>query len=403
MKKVNMFRRVIACLLVLVMSLSLTACTTTAGKNSKSYFTYTSDVLMAMFASKDTSKSKKTTNKATAKLEQLATPADFSVDKDGNYKFKGVDKAEYYLIYLCAPDAVKDDDSYLYCSQPIKKNSSNEYSGKISDTVQYAFGKYLVKAYAFPDLTDTKLSMSKAISADYSYSGNLSDPKLAYYWNTFDNTMGVQVSNLNEYLFEAYPDKVEVTFTNVKNSSDTLTLSIDGVSPDNNALVTDKLTRGETYSITAVAESNSEFVLNKKTNVVESAKAVKVGEISVFEGNYNYSDGFANGAFSYPRVCKDFKLSGGVAGTVPAKFGGNAEFICTPATAANGAKYSYTAECKSMFTVTGVMNMFADGTFKMEMTGSGPVEASEIAGQWKDNGDGTVTLSYNPKTVKSKK
>lgn len=59
-----------------------------------------------------------------------------------------------------------------------------------------AFGSYLAKVYAFPDLTDKDHSMSKPAIAEYSYSGNQSAPELNYYWNTFDGSMSIQVANL---------------------------------------------------------------------------------------------------------------------------------------------------------------------------------------------------------------
>ena len=51
------------------------------------------------------------------------------MSEDGSYSFTGVDNAEYYLIYFCAPDATSDDDTFIYTSDPIEANDSNTYSG----------------------------------------------------------------------------------------------------------------------------------------------------------------------------------------------------------------------------------------------------------------------------------
>ena len=82
--------------------------------------------------------------------------------------------------------------------------------------------------------TDKDHSMSKPAIAEYSYSGNQSAPELNYYWNTFDGSMSIQVANLRTYEFEAYPDKVDITFTNTENSADVVALMMEDVTPDNN-------------------------------------------------------------------------------------------------------------------------------------------------------------------------
>lgn len=236
------------------------------------------------------------------------------MDESGNYSFTGVENAKYYLLYFCAPDATGDNDSYIYTSGPIDATESNTYSGKCSDEFDYAFGSYLAKVYAFPDLTDKEHSMSKGATAEYSCSGNQSAPELNYYWNTFDGTMGIQVANLDVYEFEAYPDKVDVTFTNTENSADVVTLTMENVTPDNNQLDTDALTAGATYDVTAVSTSNSEYVLNPTSDTTKVAEGLHLGESSVMTAGYSYSDGFANNIFNWPRVCESFDLeNGGVA------------------------------------------------------------------------------------------
>ena len=101
----------------------------------------------------------------------LAAPQDFRVGADGSYSFTGSEGAEYYLLYFCAPDATSDNDSFLYSSSPINEDGSGTYTGQCSDLFDYAYGEYLVKVFAFPDITSEDYSMSTAASASYTYSG----------------------------------------------------------------------------------------------------------------------------------------------------------------------------------------------------------------------------------------
>ena len=303
---------------------------------------------------------------------QLATPTDFTVDENGSYSFTGVEDAEYYLLYFCDPTATGDDDSYIYTSGPINANSSNTYSGNCADEFSYAFGSYLAKVYAFPDLTDKDYSMSKPATAEYSYSGNQSAPELNYYWNTFDGNMSIQVANLGTYEFEAYPDKVDITFTNTENSADVVALTMENVTPDNNQLDTDALTKGATYDVTAVATSNSEYVLNPTSDTTTVATGLLLGDSSLITDAYSYSDGFANNIFAWPRAYDGFDLeNGGTAGYAPAMGGGKTEFVATPVSSGDGS-YTYDLAAGN-WTRSGKLELKADGTFTAELEGSGPV------------------------------
>lgn len=386
-------RKTLTAVLAVAMATGLTGCGSSLATNTNDYFTNVSSILHTL----QTNGKQQAASSSTASNDgsQLATPTDFTVDESGNYSFTGVENAEYYLLYFCAPDATGDNDSYIYTSGPIDATESNAYSGKCSDEFSYAFGSYLAKVYAFPDLTDKEHSMSKAATAEYSYRGNQSAPELNYYWNTFDGMMGIQVANLDVYEFEAYPDKVDVTFTNTENSADVVTLTMENVTPDNNQLDTDALTAGATYDVTAVSTSNSEYVLNPTSDTTKVVEGLHLGESSVMTVDYSYSDGFANNIFNWPRVCKSFDLeNGGVAGAAPAMGGGTFDFVATPVSSGDGS-YTYDLVAGS-WTRGGTLELKADGTFTAELEGSGPVNSSEHGGRWVDNGDGTATLSYDP-------
>ena len=330
--------------------------------------------------------------------EQLATPTDFQVDAEGNYSFKGVDNAEYYLLYFCDQEAVNDEDTFIYSSKPIQASESNEYKGRCADEFQYAFGKYLVKVFAFPNLTDSEYRMSSAAMSEYEYKGQQSAPQIGYYWNTFEGTMGVQVMNLSTYEFEAYPEEVEVTFTNTAKPEDVVKVSIANVSPMHASEFTDKLTRGETYDVTAIAKNSSEFVLNAVSEETKVA-TLTLGDNHLYTG-VSYTDGFANNIFNWPVVGENFNLAeGGAAGMTQGRFGGPTVFQVNPAEARDGSKYSYDLEIASMMKLTGTLELKEDGTFRMEETGSGPVNAASIEGTWTVNEDGTATLNYDHRTV----
>lgn len=381
------------------MAAGLTGCGSSLAANTNNYFTNVSSILHTL----QTNGKQQAASSSTVSNDgsQLATPTDFTVDESGNYSFTGVENAKYYLLYFCAPDATGDNDSFIYTSEPIDATESNTYSGKCSDEFDYAFGSYLAKVYAFPDLTDKEHSMSKAATAEYSCSGNQSAPELNYYWNTFDGTMGIQVANLDVYEFEAYPDKVDITFTNTENSADVVTLTMENVTPDNNQLDTDALTAGATYDVTAVSTSNSEYVLNQTSDTTKVAEGLHLGESSVMTAGYSYSDGFANNIFNWPRVCESFDLeNGGVAGVVvaaPEVGGGTCDFVATPVSSGDG-NYTYDL-IAGLYTRSGKLELKADGTFTAELEGWGPVNSSEYSGSWIDNGNGTATLSYDPSTL----
>ena len=381
-----------------LLCLSCTACGSSVTSNTKIYFDQVSTVMGNLFAKQNKPNGDNNIQSGSTGTP-LAAPGDFQVDANGNYSFTSSEGAEYYLLYFCAPEATSDNDSFLYSSSPINENGSGTYTGQCADLFDYAYGEYLVKVFAFPDVTSDEYSMSTAASVSYTYTGVQSAPKIAYYWNTFDSTMGVQVANMDEYLYQAYPDQVDVTFTNVENSNDTVTISIEGVSVENFSAQSDKLTRNATYQVTAVATSGSAYVTNPISDTTAVAEALLLGDSHQFTDGYSYNDGFSDNNYNWPVLCESFDLNnGGSAGTAPSRTG-ILDLQMTPQAATDGAAYSYTMEIAGRFQLAGTAQLYADGTFQMEETGGGPISISTIQGTWTDNGDGTVALSYDHSTV----
>lgn len=341
-------------------------------------------------------------------VQALDIPGNFSVSENGSFSFTGVENADYYLIYFCDPSATEDGDDYLYSSDPIRNVSAGEeFSGKFQDVIQYAYGEYLVKAFAFPSLEDTMYSMSGAAKASYTFSGKQDAPQITYYWNTFNGTLEMQLLNINNYLYQSYPDQLEITLTNTADPSDVLKLSIEDVSPENCSLVTEQITRGTTYHISALSISENPYVTNQVSDTTEVAASVTFGELSVMTPGFTYSDQVDGAhAFLYPRVCTDFPLTeSGSAGTVPGIFGPYS-FETTPATSLGGDSYTYDVQIgmtmfnsETIWEIEGILELREDGTLYLREYGVGPCPSSEIQGFWVDNGNGTATLCYDPSTV----
>ncbi len=376
-----------------------TGCASSAADNSKTYFSQVRTTLNTWFASNSVNSS---TEESFGKVK-LDTPNDFTLDENGNYSFTGVENADYYLIYFCAPDAVNDGDAFLYSSDALKAtdNDGQIYEGNVDDLLQYGYGEYLVKVFAFPSVNDSEHEMSVAAMTSFSCTGNQDAPVIDYLWNTFEDTVEVQLSNIDTYTYQCYPDSVEVSFTNSENPNDVTVITMENLSPDNNTLVSGDLKRGTTYDITAVSKSGSEYVLNSVSDTTNVAEGVTFDDTNVMSENYYYTDGIARASFSYLEVCEGFDLENAGAMNEPGvsvKF----TFTATPTTANTGCSYSYivAGDCFPFSFEDGTLDLYTDGTFLMcqnsEMPPEGP---STIQGIWKDNGDGTATLSFNHETL----
>ena len=377
---------------------------TSAFTNAETYFSNTGDILSILFDSNQSINPNESTTDSAA--TQLDTPSNFTLDADGNYSFDGVEGAEYYLLYFCAPTATEDGDDFLYSSQNIPaENGTGSYSGNVNDLIDYAYGSYLVKVFAFPELGYANYSMSKAATAEYTVSGAMEAPQIDYFWNTFNGTMELQLTNIDHYTYQVYPDQVEIIFTNLDNSTDQVTVSLESPSPGHSSISTDLLTRGTTYHISAIASSSSEYVTNATTEAVSVSESVTLDNINVITDGFYYTDNI-KGELVYPRVTLAFDLSNGGSLGAPLGTYGQCRFQVTPATPASGAQYSYDLQIEMdvwdnmVWTMAGALTLYEDGTLLLEEFGmQGPVPSSSISGFWLDNGDGTATLCYDPSTV----
>lgn len=392
-------KKLIVLLMIAAICIFTTACSTTAFSNAEIYRNEVGAVMKAWFPSGSTAEAEGDQESAKAKL---ATPADFTLDADGSYSFGGVENADYYLMYFCSTDATDDKDAFLFCSDsiPATGNGEETYTGNVNDLVNYGYGEFLVKVFAFPSVNDNQNAMSSAATTTYSCSGVMEDPVIDYLWNAFEDTVDIQVSNIGNYMYQVYPDSVVVTFTNAEDSADTVEVTIEGLSADHYSVQCSELTAGVTYNISAVGRSASAFVTNAETNTVDVAQGVTFGEYNVVSTNYYYTDDMARNSFSYPQITENLDVTAG--GTLNSdNTSVTFTFTATPTTPGANCTYSFIVAADTHFAFdNATLDLYTDGTFKFCQIGEMPPRGpSTIEGIWGDNGDGTVTLSWNHATL----
>lgn len=383
-----------AALLVLAAGLCLACagCSTSALTNAESYFDNVGSILEIMVPSRGSGQS---TPSGNDEASALAVPTDFAMDEEGNFSFTGVENAGFYILYFCAPDTPSDSEEYLYQSgQILPEAGTDTCSGFYRDVIDAPYGEYLVRVVAVPELGDEAHSMSSitdAPSVHFTAVGAQSAPEFEYFWDPFTTTLSFQLSNIGTYTYEAYPAHIDITMTNVNDNADQVVVRLEDVSEENTAVSTNALTQGQTYAITAVAVSGSDYVTTPNSETAAVSDGLTLGELNILTDGYTYS----SESVIYPLVWEGFDLvNGGAVGELMG-FNGVYSFNCTPAAASDGSAYSYTVSVNAFVTVPGGLELHEDGTAEMYLTGYGPVGASSITGVWLDNGDGTATLNFS--------
>ena len=371
-----------------------TSCATTAASNAERYFNNVNTIMGNLFSSGKVPAGSGS-SEAPAAADPLPTPTDFVMGEDGTYSFAGVEGADYYLLYFCAPDTADGDSSFLYSSEPIPSDhGAGTYAGSYLDILQAAYGEYLARIVAFPAIGDNSRSMSAPVAAPFTAVGEQSTPRLEYFWDPFSGTMNFQLSNVGAYTYQAYPEKIEVTCANVNNPADTVNAVLEGVEPSNVNFST-QLTKGETYTITAHAVSGSEYVTNPTSGESVVGEEVALGELNLLSAAYSYSHGSVN----FPLLTEGFDLiHGGSAGDL-AGWIGSYSYDCTPVEASPGSAYTYDVSIYYVDQGQGTLELREDGTATLSHTQWAFVRAAHIDGVWIDNGDGTATLNFNTGSV----
>lgn len=383
-----MKKRVTAALLAALICLTCTACTT-AFSNAGAYFDNVGTVLHNLFPGGTDDGPEPDGNAV-----PLAAPTDFTIDEAGSYSFTGVEGADYYLLYYCAPGSAETDTDFLYTSEPIRAQADGACTGLCRDVIRAPYGEYQVRAVAFPASGDTSHRMSAAATADYTAVGPQSMPRMEYFWDPFVGTLSLQLANANDYAYEAYPERVEIAIANADDPADSVSLMLEGIAQGNTEISTDGLTPGARYRITAAAVSASPYVTNLTTDETAVADALSLGELNILTPGYAYSTGMMN----YPLLWETFDLAnGGEVGDL-VSFGGPYTFNCVPAEPGAGCAYSYTFTARPFVVATGTLELMEDGTAVFTNRNSPPLPDSSISGVWSDNGDGTATLCFSVTT-----
>ena len=391
MKRVKKYLALAA--IAAILCLLCTGCTT-AFSNAERYFSSAGAVIDTLLASGKAPSAPVNSGKPT-ETTPLAAPTDFSMGEDGTYTFTGVEGADYYLLYFCAPDTAEGDNSFLYSSEPIPSDrGAGTYTGKYLDVLSAAYGEYLARIVAFPAIGDTTRSMSAPAATPFTAMGEQSAPRLEYFWDPFSDTINLQLTNVGDYTYQAYPDKVEVTCVNVNDPADAATAVLEGVS-EQNVDFSVGLTKGETYSFTAHAVSSSPYITNPTSGETVVAENVALGELNLLSRGYSYSHGFMN----FPLLTENFDLiNGGSAGKL-ANWIGSYSYDCIPTTPSAGSAYSYDVDVFFVDQGAGKLELREDGTATLSHTQWAFISASHIDGVWIDNGDGTATLNFNTNSV----
>lgn len=391
----------------------------------------------------------------------LGTPANWTVAEDGSYSFSSVENAGYYIIYLY--DKQSGSSSFAYMSANIDEDGSATHSGMLSDLFDYAYGLYDAQCIAYPALGLSDMKKSEPAACDFSRIGEVSEPVGAYCWDCFSGTLGVQLINVEEYAASSAPTLVSFTFTNIADSGDVITLSFENATMDTDTYGTETkdVTVGASYRCTMNVRWDESIVTNPSLSKDLGTVTLAADRNAMTEG-YGYLNNSIYKSLDYPMVAENFDpAAGGSVGTwyffveafttnkgvaIPSTYkdcrnfqgamesmgapyhgGENAEFIVTPAEeVTEGSVYSYTLrvtgprEVVSLFDGffwndmpegEGTVELHEDGTFTLAITipqsaldNAGPwgvraIAASTISGIWVENGDGTLTLSYDRSTA----
>ena len=257
-------------------------------------------------------------------------------------------------------------------------------------------GEYQARVVAFPAVGDTTSSMSSPACVDFIAEGEQSLPTLEYFWDSFSDTLNLQLSNVGTYTYEAYPKEVEVVCTNVNDDADVVTATLENVATDNIDFSA-ALTKGETYKISAHSISDSNYVTNKVSGDTLVADNMTVGDVNVLSSAYAYSHGSVN----FPLLTENFDLvNGGSAGDMHGVIS-DYSYDCTPTAATPGSAYSYDVSIYYADQGDGKLELHEDGTATLSHGQWAFIRAAHIDGVWIDNGDGTATLNFNTSSVAS--
>lgn len=235
-----------------LLCVSLSGCSTSAGEFASDYFPKAIEILGLAGGSAGNTVQTSTDAIEASETIQIDSPAEFTLDAEGNYRFTTVADAAQYYIYLCDVEATDDNDDYLYACQ-IDAEDTDYIIGELP--FDYKYGEYLVKVFAVSD--DNTFSTANMI--DYIHSGEITTPRVAYSWDG-SGTITFDVVNIPAYEYTSCPN-VEITITDLASGADTIVMMEDVA---DSAYLETSLAEGE-YKIVATGVTDSVYVTNQET------------------------------------------------------------------------------------------------------------------------------------------
>lgn len=432
-------KKILAILLITALALTLlSGCATHVGEHTRTYFQQMQNVAETAANAKKAESGAAVEAAVPVDENALPAPANLSVDEQGNYSFDAVEGAQYYYLY------VYDSASGVSATAQTKimDDGSASYSGNLGDFVRLTYGEWSVRATAYPDFDNSDLTASPEAKTSYVMTGAVEpgEPSFYYMWTVVSGTLEIKLDGLN-YSGTAWPTDVTLTLTNRADPADVITIDLGAVTASSVSGETRSAQPDAVYDITADFTWDENFVTNPSFTAA-GGEAMTSGSDNLIDGDFYYtSDIFLR--FDFPHVQMNFDpVTGGEAGVWKNQGGGNIGFSgeasgesdedetdyncyfeATPKTAENGALYSYnihvtspggaiTASPKlspgsgSTEHIFGTLDIFADGTFKMEIeyqymktdmmnAAVYYVPGVICEGTWTENADGTINLSYD--------
>ncbi len=448
-------RKKLCLLLAAALCVALMAgCSSNVGEHSSTYIKQMQNVINTaknsdrLIAEAEAKASEKPA--ATVAENALAAPANFVVNADGSYSFDAVENAQYYYVYIYA-DAVTQDASAT--SEKILDDGSASYTGSVADITTLTYSSWNIRVAAYPDYENSDYIASPEAKCDYLYTGavDYGTPTFGYMWNVGSGTLTIKVADM-EYDRTAYPTDIKLTLTNEADSSDVVVIDVTDIADDSIQASTTDAKADAVYSIQAEFTWDAEYVTNPSFTT-DGGEAETSSVENTISGDFYYSSAIYK-AFNFPHIQKNFdpevggsagvwyndgsESSGGFFGFWPGMQQTSAEdeeeedksvyFEATPIDAEDGALYSYdimaTSPSGSMSVGTkmapgntsadrvfGTLNIYADGTFSMEIeyqyvstdrvnSAVQYVPGSICYGTYTTNDDGTLNLSYDHENAK---
>ncbi len=432
-------KQLLAIALFMSASMVLAGCSSTVVSNTEQYFSLMSTRLSNWGNKAESEDTAAETEEEDDAEDHLSSPANFVINSDGSFSFDEVESADYYVISLY--DNASESTDYMAISDTISGTGTGTVTGNLSDYFEFGLADLRVEVVAYPALTDKEYRQSKASSCEYLNSGEVAEPEFEWRWDYFSGTLSVELINIEAYEYTAYPEIVTFTLTNQNDSSDAYIFTLEDANLDAYGeevyyTSVSEITTDTSYSLTAVGNWREDAVTNNEITVDVGTIDISSEKNAISE-RYGYINEDVYMSFDYPTVAENFSLTeGGDAGTWAnmssgySPFGSthlsfgtdDAHYTATVATTEAGAAYTYdivvqleegkmetswSGEADSM---TGTLNLYEDGTLTLELDyylvgineisgGRQELVGSKISGTWLDNGDGTVTLSYDYSSI----